>query len=279
MDPQHPRAVYVVKNGGFLEYYTVTQKFGGPLLNLKPGDRVELLIDPVYGVLSELEVGALARELPVGLTTQKTEFIFVIPESVFNTAMERYLDQYATAFVHYFADIYDDVVFQREFRELFGERYNENDYIIYNKRTDRLKEQAMGNIVRTLGMMYILVICCIGILNVYNTVNTAMELRHKEFFILKSVGMTPRGLGRMLECEGVFFSLFSLLAGVPAGIFASYYVYRAYTHVAVLGFAPPWAATILSAAGVFMVVYGTMFFFRRRIRREPIVDTLRQENF
>ena len=90
--------------------------------------------------------------------------------------------------------------------------------------------------------------------------------------------MTPRGLSKMLDSECVFFSLLALLFGIPVGTYASYYIYKAYSNIAEFGFIPPWITMAACAAGVLIVVYFTMFFFKRRIRNESIIETIRQEN-
>ncbi|MGV2794823.1 FtsX-like permease family protein, partial [Clostridium perfringens] len=62
-------------------------------------------------------------------------------------------------------------------------------------------------------MMKFIIVCVsgflalIGIANVFSTVSGNLQQRQKEFAVLRSVGISPRGIGRLLLLEALLFGL------------------------------------------------------------------------
>src|SRR5699024_2749839 len=54
---------------------------------------------------------------------------------------------------------------------------------------------------------FIAVITLIGVTNIFNTITSNLELRQKEFAMLKSVGMTRKEFNRMINLETIFYSI------------------------------------------------------------------------
>ena len=82
-----------------------------------------------------------------------------------------------------------------------------------------------------------------------------MNLRKGEFAILKSVGMTGKEFNRMINLEVLFYSLKSLLIGVPLGIGLSYVLYLAFNQGKnVILYKLPVGGIIISIIAVFILV-------------------------
>ena len=62
----------------------------------------------------------------------------------------------------------------------------------------------------------------IGITSIINTLNTNIELRSRDFAMLKSIGITNAQFKKMIQAECVFISLKSLITGVAGGMILSY---------------------------------------------------------
>ena len=56
-------------------------------------------------------------------------------------------------------------------------------------------------------MAFIGLMSLIAISNVFNTITTSINLRRREFAMLKSVGITKRGFNKMLNYECLFYGL------------------------------------------------------------------------
>ncbi len=68
---------------------------------------------------------------------------------------------------------------------------------------------------------FIALITLISVANIFNTISTNMNLRRREFAMLRSVGMTPKSFNRMIYFESLFYGLKALLYGLPAALLLS----------------------------------------------------------
>lgn len=71
----------------------------------------------------------------------------------------------------------------------------------------------------------LLVISLIGITNVYNTITASMNLRKREFEVLKAIGMTNKQFNKMFSYESLIYGIKSLVIGIILGIILSYGLY------------------------------------------------------
>ena len=95
---------------------------------------------------------------------------------------------------------------------------SETGYSLYNVSKDMKSMQSMFLLISIFLYGFIIVIALIGITSIFNTITTSMELRSKEFAMLKSVGMTKKEFNKMVRLESVFYGTKSLLIGIPIGI-------------------------------------------------------------
>jgi putative ABC transport system permease protein len=96
--------------------------------------------------------------------------------------------------------------------------------------------------------------------------------------MLKSVGLTPGGLLRMLCYESLCYGLTALLFGLPLGIGLSVFIYDQFDGVSTFAFTLPWGAILACVAGILAIVFATMMVSGSMIRNDNIVDTIKQEN-
>ena len=68
----------------------------------------------------------------------------------------------------------------------------------------------------------LLVISLIGITNIYNTITASMNLRKREFEILKAIGMSNKQFNKMFVYESLIYGVKSLIIGIILGTILSY---------------------------------------------------------
>lgn len=125
---------------------------------------------------------------------------------------------------------------------------------------------------------FIAVITLIGVTNIFNTITSNLELRQKEFAMLKSVGMTKKEFNRMINLETIFYSIKALIYGVALGSIGSYLVYLATASKLDYGYHFPLTATIISIVAVFVLVYIIMRYSMSKINKQNIIETIRKDN-
>lgn len=125
---------------------------------------------------------------------------------------------------------------------------------------------------------FIAVITLIGITNIFNTITSNLELRQKEFAMLKSVGMTKKEFNRMINLETLFYSIKALIYGIALGSVGSYIVYLAVAKKMDYGYDFPISATIISIIAVFVLVYIIMRYSMSKINKQNVIETIRKDN-
>lgn len=125
---------------------------------------------------------------------------------------------------------------------------------------------------------FIGVITLIGVTNIFNTITSNMELRQKEFAMLKSVGMTKKEFNHMINLETLFYSSKSLIYGSILGIIGSYFVHRAFAGKIGTQFVLPYKAILICILFVFIVVYMIMKYSINKINKQNMIETIRKEN-
>ena len=125
---------------------------------------------------------------------------------------------------------------------------------------------------------FIIVISLVGITNIFNTITTNMELRSREFAMLKSIGMTKKEFRRMVWLESVFYGIKSLLIGIPVGIVLSFCFYKAFSEGIEMPYQLPYGGILIAIAAVFVLLFATTQYSMNKINRKNIVETIQNEN-
>ncbi|MEE1219670.1 MAG: ABC transporter permease [Ruminococcus sp.] len=128
---------------------------------------------------------------------------------------------------------------------------------------------------------FIVIISLIGITNIFNTITTNMKLRSKEFAMLKSVGMTSKEFNRMIRLESIFYGLKSLIFGVPIGLALNYLIYYAFDSNQpdmLLKYSFPFLEVLISIVFVFSVVWMIMRYSISKVKKQNIIETIRNDN-
>ena len=149
---------------------------------------------------------------------------------------------------------------------------------IYNLNDQKEQINAVVLIIAIFAYGFIIVISLIGITNVFNTINTNMRLRSKEFAMLKSIGMTKKEFNRMIRLESLFYGLKSLLIGVPLGLLGGYAIFKATGNTIMLEYSFPTMAVLISIVFVFFVVWLIMKLSISKVNKQNIIETIRNDN-
>lgn len=153
-----------------------------------------------------------------------------------------------------------------------------NRYTLYNVY-DRLNENRnIVFIVYLFSAIFIMLITLIAIANVFNTISTNIKLRRKELAMLRSVGMSERDFNKMMSYECILYGVRTVAWGLPvAGLFSwLIYIGIGFSREKIR-FVFPWVSMAISVLGVVFVVFITMLYAVSKIKKENIIDSLRDD--
>lgn len=143
---------------------------------------------------------------------------------------------------------------------------------------DEESGRALIVIISIFSYGFIVLISLISVANVFNTISSNVLLRRQEFAMLRSVGMTQRGVKRMMSYECMLYGLKSLLFGIPVSLLLSYLMYEAMGIGMEVAYMFPWHGILISAVNIFCVVFISMLYTAGKIRKDNPLETLRNEN-
>ena len=146
----------------------------------------------------------------------------------------------------------------------------------YAANTEEIRNLIL--IIRVFSYGFILLISLIAAANVFNTISTNINLRRREFAMLKSVGMTAGGFNRMMCFECLLYGSRALLYGLPVSVVVTFLIYLAINNGFDTSFSLPLTAIGIAVFSVFAVVIITMMYSMREIKKENPIDALRNEN-
>jgi len=226
--------------------------------------------------LQSLSVAALTDEDPMGI-------ISIMGQGAFNIVVSMdVLEQISGEQPNVSGSTYiylnsSDPLRLQESIEAISTTLTDGDLHVYNIYSNRRQEEQMILIMSVFTYGFIALIAAISIANIINTISTGLALRKREFAMLKSVGMTPDGFGRMLRYESIFYGLKALLYGLPLSFAVMLMIHNVLGFNFSFIFVLPWADVGIAIASVFVIVGITMLYSGSRLKQDNIIDVLKQE--
>ena len=177
---------------------------------------------------------------------------------------------------------YKEIVIQADnFTNLdkLGEELNTYQTATYlNINTEMQMTNNIILVIKILVYGFICLVTLIGVTSVFNTINTSMNLRKKEFAILRSVGLTKKGFNKILCYESIFFGLKSLLYSLPVSFLIILLIHNNMNYLATSNLIIPWKSIIISIIGIFIITLITMLYSSNKIKKDSILEQIREEN-
>lgn len=222
-------------------------------------------------VTKDFEIAKVTDKMPFGVSNSDNPTLIAVTTSngMQNLSNEIYTHMYFTA--------KDEGALEDELKEI--EKANTGLSIhIENVKQQIQSQRNLKLIINIFLYGFIVLISSIGIANIFNTISTNINLRKREFAMLKSIGMTEKGFKKMLDLECIFYGTKALLLGLPIGILICYLINQGFGNLVEFAFSLPWASIIISIISVYLVVFITMLYSSSKMKKENIIDTLRDEN-
>lgn len=220
--------------------------------------------------LNKIKIAALTDQLPMGVTQEDIAgtFNMIISEQVMDQLTSR-----ADVQLSLNLKSTDPMATEQEIDEM-----KEINLRISNRLKYGQEGEQLILLISVLANGFILLITLVSIANIFNTISTSISLRKREFAMLKSVGMTPKGFNKMINYESIFYGIKSLLYGLPISIGVIYLIYKALMTSFQFEFTIPWISIIYVIVAVFIIVSTTMLYASSKVKKENIIDALKQES-
>lgn len=127
---------------------------------------------------------------------------------------------------------------------------------------------------KVLGYSIGVIIALLAVLNYLNMLAASVLNRFREFAILESIGMTTKQIKRGLNIEGIGYGLISIAGSLPAGLPASYAVFKL-TNMYYTPYSIPWKNNLLLFMAVLLLCAAAPVCIYRTMYRTSIIAQLR----
>ncbi len=154
----------------------------------------------------------------------------------------------------------------------------ESSYILLNSSRVFEENRNWIFIANVFAYTFIVMISLVAVANVFNTISTNIRLRRRELAMLRSVGMSDRDFNKMMRFECALYGLRALLFGLPMAVLFSWLIYKGLdAGGGDIVFVMPWASIGISVFSVLFVIFVTMIYAVSKIKKENIIDALRDD--
>lgn len=224
------------------------------------------------GIEASLKICAVTDKTPMAINNSYNYNGYLIVSDEFMNKYENEIKEYKNIYI----DSNNPDKLQDNIEKITN---GADNYDIYNVNETARQLKSMYLLVAIFLYGFIIVIALIGVTNIFNTITTSMELRAKEFAMLKSIGMTSKEFNKMIKLESFFYGTKSLIIGIPIGIGLSYAMFKAFSEGIVFSsYELPINGIVISLMAVFLLVWTIMKFSLNKINKQNIIETIRRDN-
>ncbi|MGH4124079.1 MAG: ABC transporter permease [Clostridium sp.] len=152
-----------------------------------------------------------------------------------------------------------------------------NSLTVINNIDNNRKEKSSILMVKILLYGFVLVVSLIGSVNIINTLTTNIILRKREFATLKSIGLTQKGLKKMIVLEGLLYGIVGAIYGSIIGCGISFMMFKSMGSVREMGWKMPWEAIAIAAVASIVIGYISVLSPLSRIKKENLIQAVRED--
>ncbi|BCN29187.1 ABC transporter permease [Anaeromicropila herbilytica] len=155
-----------------------------------------------------------------------------------------------------------------------------SSYTLYNAYAVLEQDRSLTFVINLFTYVFVIMISLIAVANVFNTISTNIRLRRRELSMLRSVGMSDRDFNKMMTFECIFYGTRTLLFGLPIATLSSWLIYEGLAGAERMGnfdYIFPWGSMAISVFSVLFIVFITMLYAISKIKKENIIDALRDD--
>ncbi len=257
-----------------------------PLLNIKEGDelvlneKVEKYMNTNYKF--NVQVGAVTEISPGELGIGEYSVACIVPMKTYQKIVSNFIPdrmgEYARMSIDLLVGDEASPSTKKELTKICSSYLGSEDVEIWSllekKNYDELVQKATATSVFATASM----IGLIGIFNAFSTISNNLRLRKREFAILRSVGLTPKGLNKMLMLEGLFFAVTPIMVSIPIILFICWFMLRL-APITLAEFIPvfPVGVTLTYTMLIIVSIFLSYSFSSTCVKKSNVVESIKDE--
>lgn len=274
--------VIIINKNEILNRETKTD-YVGPVANLKVGDEIELQLNTSskpeeqlsfgQGRVQKVKVLAILREEPFDYRGMDNGLKMITSEDVASWLLDVTQMEPVVLNIKLVDEKQEEPV-KEQILQAIG---NNASWRIVNYIDENRQTNSAILMVKILLYGFVVVVSCIGSVNIVNTITTNIILRKREFATLKSIGLTQKGLRKMIVMEGLLYGIMGTIYGSIIACGFSYMIYKGMSGVQERLWHIPWTAISIAGAAAILIGYLSVLSPMARIKKENLIDVVRED--
>lgn len=125
---------------------------------------------------------------------------------------------------------------------------------------------------------FIIILAAISIMNLINAMINSVHVRKKELGMMQAIGMSDRQLMKMLQLEGIFYTVGTLIISIGVGSLAGYplFLYAKRTGMFDIStYHYPVTAAIIIILTLFVIQMLLAIFIAKSVRKDSLIERIR----
>lgn len=161
------------------------------------------------------------------------------------------------------------------------------DFTAENKKLESIELTREYDLISIIIYSFLTFIIIFALLNAYNSISTTMNLRKREFTVLRSIGMDK--FNKMILLESIFFSLKAIIFGTIFSSLIYFWMKSIFKELfllqkvmdknAVFIFPTPIKYMLIASISLIIITYVFMKITFKKINKVNIADTLKEDLF
>lgn len=262
--------------------YETENSYYGPIADIESGDKLKVL-NRKYSLEDEEKLESIDKELKVMAVAKENIFRFRgsggeggLKIITSKEVAEDLLDKDSIKPINLNIVLNDETSEKSVVTELEKIINDDPNLRVINHIENNRQLKASNLIVKILLYGFVVVVSLIGSVNIINTLTTNILLRKREFATLRSIGLTHKGLKKMVVLEGILYGVMGLIYGSIIGSILSFVMYRGMGSVREMQFWNiPWNTIGIATIAIVVIGFLSVQYPLSKIKRDNLIETIK----
>ncbi|WP_053986049.1 FtsX-like permease family protein [Niameybacter massiliensis] len=208
--------------------------------------------------------------------------ILIIPESMSQRLVTNFTKRNQERYnrdISYLEVAEEDIpVVKAQIEEIYDRHKDKANFRMWDIITSREGQQKSTQLIMMIAGIGVGFITLIGIVNIYSTLSNQMNIRRKEFAMLKSVGISPAGIKKILLLESAFYSIKPIIYSIPIliGVGILMLTTARFSWMNIWSILP-YGFFIIGSIILSSIIFSLSYFLSRKVIKETIIDVIKDE--
>lgn len=253
-----------------------------PIANIKVGDEIEVNYNPVKdkismgsGPIKKVKIMAILKDDPFDYISNENKpgLKFITTREVVKN-LTGINDISPNKLDIELKNVKDEEKAKGQLEDVIREN---SSLQLYNILDENRKSKSAILMIQILIYGFVVVVSLIGSVNIVNTITTNIILRKKEFGALKAIGLTQKGLRKMIILEGLLYGIIGTIYGSIISCILSYIMYRGIGGARQISWEVPWMGIFIAGSAALIIGYLSVLAPLSRINKENLIEVIRED--